>query len=318
MAQYTKLTYKEIQQLAQQYNLSVSNYAALEGGAANSSFLLNTAEGQFILTVTDDEIFSDAVVVADSLCYLEQYDFPTSRLVKAANSEKVTRYKNKDVLVKRYIPGETNFQISDEGLFALGQVLAQLHAIPPPDFVPHELSYGQAFFANAYGLGFDSAYEEWLELQQADFLAKCPDGLPRSLIHSDVYWDNIIYREGEFQALIDFENSCYYFSVFDIASAISGTCIEVDGTVNLKKAAQIVAGYQQSRPFTPEEKSALQLFTSYAVTGISFWRYMKYNVHNPTEEKKFLHRERMMVAKHIQAIPTAEFNQVLGLGGKLD
>jgi homoserine kinase type II len=318
VAKYTKLTSQEIHHLALQYNLSVITSAALEGGAANSSFLLNTAEDQFILTVIDDEPYSDANIIADILIHLEQHDFPTSRLVVATNGKKVTSYKEKPVLVKHYIPGETIFQISDEGLFALGQVLAQLHDIPPPDFVRHELSYGQTYFANAYGLGFDPAYEEWLARQQSDFLAQCPDGLPRSLIHADVFWDNIIYLDGEFKALIDFESVSYYYSVFDVACAISGTCVEVDGILNIKKAAQIVSGYQQIRQLTPGEQGALHLFTLYTVVTISYWRYMKYNLHNPNEEKKYLHREKMALANHIKAIPTAVFNQVLDPVGKID
>ena len=318
MAQYTKLTSEEIHQLAQQYNLTINDYAALEGGAANTSFLLNTTTGQFILTVIDDEPYSDAIIIADILIHLEQHNFPTSRLVVTTNGKKVTNYKEKSVLLKRYIPGETIFQISDAGLFTLGKVLAQLHAIPSPDFVRHELSYGQTFFAKAYGLGFDPAFEEWLARMQADFLDQHSEGLPRSLIHADVFWDNIIYLDGEFQALIDFESVSYYYSVFDVAISISGTCVEADGTLNIKKASQVVAGYQQTRPLTPGEKNALQLFTIYSVVTISYWRYIKYNVNNPTEGKKFLHREKMALANHIQAIPATEFNQVFDPVGKLD
>lgn len=311
MAQYTQITSQEIHQLAERYKLTLKDYAALEGGMANSSFLLDAQKGQFILTIAEEKTFAEALNLAALLDHLAQHQFPASRLLVAANGKKVTRFREKAVLVKRYIPGETVMQIPPEGLFALGQALAQLHAVPPPETVPCELDYGESYFDNAYGLGFDPAYEVWLERQQDRFLTCCPDDLPQSLIHGDVFWDNIIYQGGEFQALIDFDDSCYYYSIYDLGNAISGICVSTEGTVNLDKAAHIVTGYQDTRPLTPKEQDTLKLFTHYSVVAISYWRYMKYNLLNPIEEKKNLHREKMALADHIRAIPPAEFNEVL-------
>lgn len=310
MAQYINITRQEIHRLAQRYNITVKNYTALEGGMANSNFLLDAASGQYILTIAEEKPYTEVVMVASVLDHLAQYQFPASRLLVADNGEKVTCFHDKAVLVKQYIVGETILQISNAGLFALGQALAQLHAVPPPEIIQRELPYGEAFFSSAYGLGFDPAYEDWLARQQADFLSRSLDDLPQSLIHGDVGWDNIIYLDGEFQALIDFDDSCYYFSIYDVANAISGTCVEADGTLNLEKAAQVVAGYQHIRPLFPKEQDALHLFTHYSVVALSWWRYMKYNVHNPIEEKKYLHRKKMELADHIQAIPPVEFCKI--------
>jgi homoserine kinase type II len=310
MAQYTPITPQEIQQLAQQYKITVKNYAALEGGMANSSFLLDAVSGQYILTIAEERSYKGARLIASLLDHLAKYRFPASRLVAAGSGEKVTRFQGKGVLIKHFIPGETISQISDEGLFDLGQALAQLHTVPPPDFLPDELPYGEAFFDNAYGIGVDQSYEDWLACQQAYFIDHDLDHLSKSIVHGDVFWDNIIFLDGEFQALIDFDDACCYFSIYDLANAISGACIQEDGTLDLAKAAQVVAGYQNIRRLSPAEKTALHLFTHYSVVAISFWRYMKYNVHNPIAEKKYLYQEKVALAEHIKAIPPAEFNQV--------
>ncbi|HKJ27703.1 MAG TPA: phosphotransferase, partial [Anaerolineales bacterium] len=132
----------------------------------------------------------------------------------------------------------------------------------------------------------------------------------KSLIHGDVFWDNIIYLDGEFQALIDFDDACYYYSIYDLGIALSGACVEVNGTLDLEKAAHVIAGYQNVRPLFPEEKAVLHIFTHYSVVAISFWRYMKYNQYNPIEDKKTLHREKVTLADRIKAIPPAKFNQI--------
>ena len=55
MARYTQLRENEIQEIAVQYNLTVAGAAAIEGGAGNSSYLLRTRQGEYVLTVFDDK-----------------------------------------------------------------------------------------------------------------------------------------------------------------------------------------------------------------------------------------------------------------------
>jgi len=125
------------------------------------------------------------------------------------------------------------------------------------------------------------------------------------LIHCDVSWDNIIFLNGEFQGLIDFEDACEFFKVYDLSSAFYGMCMD-DGVLDLEKASKILRGYQEIRPLDEDERSMLQLFAVYVPVALSAWRYMKYNLYNPIEEKKNKHLETAA----IQALPPEEFNQL--------
>ena len=170
-------------------------------------------------------------------------------------------------------------------------------------------TYGSDQFSKAAGLNCDVGFEDWLAQMGADYLRERPLGLPRGLIHADVFWDNVIYLNGEFQALIDFEDACNYFYVYDLASALFGTCVDA-GKLDLEKATQIIKGYEQIRVLEEDERRALQLFSVYSGVVISYWRYMKYNLNNPTEENKNLHKRTAEIADGIRAIPAKMFHQV--------
>lgn len=309
MGKYTQLEPYEILALTKRYGLKVSEYTAIEGGAANSSFFFRAKGNEYVLTVADDRSVEEVLVLVNLLDHLAEHEFPTSRVVSTLDGEKVIFYGEKAVYIKEFIPGTIIRKISKGGLLSLGMSLARLHQIPSPKGIPQTHSYGMYYFSSAYGKNFDPEFEDWLGQKEGFFKGEISNGLPRGLIHADVFWDNIIYDNDEFQALIDFEDACNYFKVYDLGSAFHGICVE-GGELNLKKAAQIVKGYEQFRDLESNEKKALQVLTVYAGVAISYWRYLKYNLTNPVEEKKNFHKKSAEVADRIQAIPAEIFSQV--------
>jgi len=310
MAIYTKLGDHEIRLLAQRYKLEVTGHSVIEGGAANSSFFLKTDGKEYVLTIADDKPVEAVFNLVGLLDHLVEHEFPTSRVISSIKGEKVTIFRDKAVVVKEYIPGHTVRHISNQGLFSVGMTLARLHQIPAPDFIPQTHTYGSDQFSKAVGLNYDMEFEEWLAQMGDTYLCERPKGLPRGLIHADVFWDNVLFNHGEFQAIIDFEDACNYFFVYDLASALFGTCVDA-GKLNLDKASHIIRGYEQIRLLERDEKRALQLFSVYSGVAISYWRYMKYNLHNPTEENKNLHQKTANIADGIDAIPNDLFRHIV-------
>ena len=309
MAKYTKLGDHEIRLLAQRYKLEVTNHSVIDGGAANSSFFLKTNRNEYVLTIADDKPVQDVFNLVGLLDHLVEHEFPTSRAISSLEGEKVTIFHDKAVVVKEYIPGSPVRYISNQGLFSLGLTLARLHQIPAPDFIPKTHTYGSDQFSKAEGLNYDMEFEEWLAQMGDTYLCERPKSLPRGLIHADVFWDNVLFLDGKFQAIIDFEDACNYYYVYDLASALFGTCVEGE-KLNLEKASQIIRGYEQIRLLERDEKRALQLFSVYSGVAISYWRYLKYNLHNPSEENKNLHQKSADIASGIDAIPADLFSYI--------
>jgi homoserine kinase type II len=306
MARYTQLRENEIQEIAGQYNLIVAEAEAIEGGAGNSSYLLQTRQGEYVLTVFDDKSLAYVVRLGQLLLLLAEYEFPTTRPLSSVEGGLITAYRDKPVMLKAYFAGQVCRNLTEPMLYQVGASLARLHQVPAPDFLPTEHPYGRQDFPTVIGRNVDPQYESWLADRFAYLEQSIPRGLPSGLIHGDLFYDNVLFEEERFKAIIDFEEACRYYKGFDLGMGILGLC-EAGGTVGLDKVRALATGYQQVRMLEEIEKEALQLLVEYAAIATSYWRFWKYNIHTPMAEKADKHWQMVRLAEGVSAIPKASF-----------
>lgn len=310
MARYTLLEKKDIQEISAVYDLKVLGFKPIDGGHGNSSYLLKTQENEYVLTVFDDKPLSSVKLLAKLLLHLEQHAYPTTRLIfPSQNRDSIISYLNKPVMIKAYIPGAVQPELDQKMLRQLGGAMAKLHQIPGPDFLVKQHPYGRQLFSFVVNANIDLEYEIWLA-EQIEYLENnLPPNLPSGLIHGDLFYDNVLFEGEDFKAVIDFEEACCHPFAFDIGMALVGLCSR-EGTLNLAKAKAFVIGYQTIRPLEDEEKDALQLFVTYAATATSYWRFWKYNIHDPMPENAEKHREMMGLAQAAKEISENVFSQI--------
>jgi homoserine kinase type II len=307
MATYTQLKQNEIQILANNYNLKVTEFEAINGGNGNSSYKLTTAQGKYVLTVCDDKTFDEVSVMAKLLLLLQQNNFPCTRVIPSQNKDLITFYSNKPVMLKGYIEGQVIDSLNTEMLVQLGAETARLHQIPAPDYLPTNHPYGRAHFPQVMGLNIDAKYESWLKQKIDELEQNIPSNLPRALIHGDLFFDNLLFEQTTFNAIIDFEEACNYYMVFELGMAIIGSCAHDDVSINLEKAGALLEGYQQIRSLEQIEKDTLQMFVQYAATATSYWRFDKYNIDSPEAEKADKHWQMVQLSDAVRKIPSSHF-----------
>lgn len=310
MARYTELTQSNIMEIAEYYNLQVTKFKPIEGGAGNSSYLLYVHQSKYVLTIFDEKTLNEVLHMGQLLLLLNAYDFPSTQLLPLINGNIVTEYMDKPIMLKPYIEGEVYEDLDGAMLTQLGKKMARLHEVPSPDYLPNTHSYGLQVFVSVIDKNIDSKYESWLQEQLNSLKKNIPSGLPCGLIHGDLFYDNVIFEKNKFKAIIDFEEACHYYKVFDIGMAIVGSCTE--GTiVDLHKARALVHGYQQVRQLEDIEKETLQLFVQYAATATSCWRFWKYNIDTPRADKAEKHWEMVKISKWVASISKVTFSEMI-------
>ena len=310
MARYTQLQENDVQQIAIDFNLVVASFAPLEGGAGNSSYLRHTQQADYVLTIFEEKTLTEVASLGQLLLLLAESEFPTTRLLIPTQGNIAIPYRGKPLLVKAYIQGQVFADLDATKLLQAGAAMSRLHQIPAPDFLSRNHAYGRQVFSTVIGLDIDPVYESWLAGRQSYLAQHIPSGLPIGLIHGDLFYDNILFERENLRAIIDFEEACRYYKVFDIGMAILGLCTEED-TIALEKARALVAGYQQIRRLEESEKETLQLFVEYAAIATSYWRFWKYHIDKPMAEKADKHRQMMRLAKGVNAIPKTRFLQAV-------
>ncbi len=310
MARYTQLQKNDIEEIAGSYDLAIINFEPIEGGAGNSSYLLRTRQGNYVLTVFDDKTPVYVVRMGQLLLLLAEYKFPTTRLLPPTKGGIISMYMDKPVMLKAYIPGQVCKDLDETMLSQVGTAMARLHQVPAPDFLPDKHPYGLQVYQSVIGQNIHPEYEAWLAKRLAYLEQNIPPGLPYGLIHGDLFYDNVLFEERNFKAIIDFEEACHYYKGFDLGMGILGLCVE-HTTVMLDKVRALVRGYQQIRMLEKREKDTLLLFVEYAAISTSYWRFWKYHIHTPLLGKADKHWQMKHLAEEVASIPKARFWEVV-------
>lgn len=305
MTPYLQLQENEIVEAVRKYNLEPIGYEPIEEGAGNTSYLLRTTQRRYILTIHEIEKIR-VIKLCKLLNMLEKYEFPTTRVEKMANGEIIATIRGKPAMLKSYIIGQV-VKVPDEDMIAqVGTALGKLHQIPKPDYLPEQHAYGLETFHYIVDQGLNVEYEKWLG-QRYDFIQKTlPAGLPQGLIHGDVFYDNVLFEGQKFKAIIDFEEACNYYKVFDLGMAIVGMCSE-QMQIQLPKVQSLIHGYQKIRKLEGVEQEVLKVCIEYAAVATSAWRFWKYNIDTPTTEKSEKHQAMIGIAMNANAISNDVF-----------
>jgi homoserine kinase type II len=311
MANFTELNENQISRLVGKYGIEqIQNYYLFKGGADNSSYKVETGKGDFVLTICDKSSFSKLETLVNLLKLLEEKDFPTSRIVNSTTGTPLTELEGKPVILKGFIEGEDCEKPNYIVCYELGKNIAKLHGIDSPLHLPEISPYGLNSYRAMVDQKLDPEFSEWLLEKQEDVNSLVSSDLPRGLIHGDIYYDNVLINNNEFQAIIDFDCALNYFKLFDIGMCIAGTCAHEEDNF-LEKTHSLVQGYQSVRKLEPLEKKMLKMFSEFGAFTTASWRFHENHILRSDNNKKQRHIELKDIADKIHSISDMEFNEVV-------
>lgn len=310
MAEHTLITDGDAAVIADSYGMKILRWQPIVGGDENTSYLLSTDQGDFVLTFYEKKSPSGAEQNARLLKYLADHGFHTNQVVPDENGKLVTYYQAKTLVLKTWIPGDTLRDVPQTDYRSIGRALAKLHKIPAPDFLSSEHPYGLKRMQAALNQAIDLEYEDWLEDILGYIESNFQVGLTKALIHGDMFDDNIIYLQGQFQAIIDFGDACFYPRVYDLGGVLFGACMQ-DGKLNLEQSGDVLVGYQEISPLKPEERSKVQFFAVYAGAAISAWHYLNTFIRGPAGSRNEKYKAAAQRTEHIFHTPEETFNKIL-------
>ena len=308
MVTTSELHSEEIVHIESLYDLTIKNSFFLGEGSGNTNYYLETDKGCCVFSIIEEQSVDDVEVMAKVLNWLEKYQIKTSLLIKPKSQEHYSvKLRGKHSLLRTYMDGAVCQELNSHMLRQVGVAIAQLHAIPIPDFLPDFVFYEQKKFFETLDVNLVPEYERWAKRRLKELCIESINGLPKSLIHSDLFYDNMLFEGERFVSMIDFELTCVYHSVFDIAMAIVGVC-GTNGVLSLEKAQHLIFGYQSQRMLKREEIHVLKRYTEYAAILTSLWRYWRYNVYEPGGNKVDRYQEMVSMARSVEK---ADFSKII-------
>lgn len=282
MARYTSLKMNVIEPILANYTINnISSFKVLSGGSENTNYLINAENDKYVLTICEQKSDTKARELAHLLEHLEKHNYETSKIIRNTSNEPITLWKGRPIIIKKFIDGKILKDLPHHLIELIGRELGKLHKIEAPEYLSKQVGYGKEQFVNVEKYAANSLFDIWLKEKLKYVSPYFSSNLPKALIHSDVFCDNVIISEDESSVIIiDFEDSAYYYRVFDIGMMIIGICGE-EKTVNFEKVRYILKGYRQEIQLLDIELNALQAFTVYSGAAMTFWRHLNFNYTKP-------------------------------------
>jgi len=310
MALYDRLDRRAVKSLTHRFGIGdVINFSVMDGGLENTSYCVETSSGKYVLTIWDQKSLQHATNLASLLIYLTDRGIRTSRVVVPPNEPIVVLHDEKPVMLKRYVDGDVSANLTGNEIIQLGEEMARLHEIPAPSYLPQSFPYGRSHFAEVTDSDLRHSYIDWLSEKTSYLDKSIPQHLPIALIHGDVFFDNVIVKDDQLMAIIDFEEACHYYRCFDLGMVIVGACRDRHG-ISFEQVGRFICGYQKRTTLEAIERETLKAFAVYAAVATSFWRFRQYHLRRPEPRLYEKHVEMQILADTISKYPESRFAEL--------
>ncbi|QZD90177.1 homoserine kinase [Qipengyuania aurantiaca] len=266
MAVYTHLGAEDLARLIARYDVGeLVSAKGIAEGISNSNWLIETTRGRFILTMYERRIdIGELPFFLGLLDHLASRGCAVPATIHDRDGAASRKVDDKAVALIEFLPGVSPTQPSPEQARAVGAALAQIHLaardypqtrrndLTPKDSATTLQSHGEDELAL-----IDPALPQVRE-RAADLLERWPEGLPESIIHSDLFPDNVLMLGEEVTGLIDFYFAARDMMAYDLAVTHAAWCFDKTGARFDPAIGQaLVAGYEAVRPLDPVEREAL-------------------------------------------------------------
>ncbi|WP_126172072.1 homoserine kinase [Altericroceibacterium xinjiangense] len=272
MAVYTQLGSNQLTDLIAQYEVGqLISAKGIAEGVSNSNWLIETTGtdgkgARFILTMYERRIdLSELPFFLSLLDHLAVRPCPVPRTIHDRNGAAFRFLDGKAVALIEFLPGVSIDDPGPEHVRAVGEALAGIHLASADFEGERENGLGPAAWRTLIGdcgkeglAQIDPALVSLTEQALDAIDARWPVGLPRSIIHADLFPDNVLLLDNRVSGLIDFYFACRDTTAYDLAVTHAAWCFDPDGR-NFRHdlAAALVEGYQEVRPLSQEEREAM-------------------------------------------------------------
>lgn len=267
MAVYTDVSDEELESFIDSYDIgALTSFKGIAEGVENTNYLVHTETGPFILTLYEKRVRSEDL----------PYFLALMEHLAAAGITCPLPVRDREGRILRDLAGRPAALISFlEGLWirrpgiehcaGLGQALAKFHLAGLDFPLRRDNSLSLPGWHSLFDDVRDAADDVIPGLHdeiagELDFLgANWTSELPASVIHADLFPDNVFFLDNKVSGLIDFYFACNDMLAYDVAVCLNAWCFETDASFNVTKARALLQAYGQIRLLTVPELDALPL-----------------------------------------------------------
>jgi len=309
----TKLPNKVLNVILEEYNLGkLVNSKIFTSGSVQKNIFIETNKGKFVLRIYKNNSKNNILFEINLLKYLKKHNYPCPGLIENKKGKYIGTYEKQNYVIFEFIEGTHIEKPNEKQKKQLTKKVAELQNILK-NYKPLEIKYRWNYNIEfclkmaqkkAKEIGTPEAKKKltWYkhELQKLELL----ETLPMSICHCDFHFSNVIFKNGKFKALIDFDDANFTYSIFDLACLIEPFTSSFDWNswkkfkkdsyvFDFKNTKNTVKEYQKHRPLKTSEKK--HLFDVFKLTVFidCLWYFKRGKAEDFFEKRKIEYLDKL-------------------------
>jgi len=265
MAVFTEISSSRLERFLSDYALgAVQRFSPIAEGTENTNYRLDTEAGRYVLTVFEKRTPEEALPYVEALMrHLAAAGQPVPQPIADREGRVLKRLAGKPALIVAFLPGQAVDTPTPRHCRAAGEALARLHLAANGFTLRRENPYGQASWRamakSCASAGGEGGILATLEEALDELDRGWPHALPSGACHTDLFPDNVFFRNGEVSGLIDFYFACEEMLAYDLAVCLVSWCFDDKNRYCKSRGFEMTAGYEAARKLTDREREALPL-----------------------------------------------------------
>jgi homoserine kinase type II len=242
-------------------------------GVENSNYLIETsgADGQgarFILTLYEKRVATgDLPFFMTLLDHLAARGLPVPPALPDRTGQVIRELMRRPACLIRFLPGISVTHPTAAQARAAGSAMGAMHRAVADFPLGRANNMGLDTWSDMLSRCGHAGMERiapglWGQMTALlrQVQAHWPHNLPKSVIHADLFPDNVLMLDDQVTGLIDFYFACTDIRVYDLAVMHSAWAFAPDGTPADPAIGQaLIAGYETTHGLTKAERAALPL-----------------------------------------------------------
>jgi homoserine kinase type II len=270
MAVYTKINTKDVLSLAKKFDLGkIVKFQGIKQGIENTNYLLKSNNKKYILTIFEKRVKTkDIPFFMNLMDKLNQHKINCPKPLKDKNNKYLTLIKNKAACIVTFVNGKDKKNLNNKDCYEVGKNIGKLHKVASKINLYRKNSMSINNLNSLLKIikfrheNITPNLEYLLKTNLKKIKKEWPKNLPKSIIHGDLFIDNIFFKKNKFAGFIDFYFSCNDYSIYEIAICINALCFDKKNNkfvLNKKKVKSLIKGYQFIKRISQKEKNALNV-----------------------------------------------------------
>ncbi len=269
MAVYTIVETNELQALLEKYDIGkLMSCKGIAEGVENSNYFIETDQNKFVLTLYENRTNADELPFFFNLLdHLHNEGIAVPKFIAAKDGSILQKLSGKPACIIEFLSGVSISSPTVKAAKSTGMILAKMH-IALRDY--------KEIRTNNMGLNSwskmvrdcslddinaidDNLYD--LIHSELEYVNKYwPQNLPKSVIHADLFPDNVLLMNEDVSGLIDFYFAATDIVDYDIAIAHAAWCFSPDGSVFHKNISDaFLSSYHQINPLNEISREYLPI-----------------------------------------------------------